>query len=350
VPAIIPAVRSDDPTPEDLAFLRELAIGYQYTQVLAVAARFRIIDVIADGAISLADIAREIGSDEQTMAIVLAILGHLGIVRCGSAGYRVTARGVLLRADHPAGVWPLLAASGNERYHAWSALGETLATGRPSFPALFGGVSLHDYYAAQPDASAVFNRTMAALSTQTIADLVDIHPWARHRVIADVGGGLGVTLSAILHAAPGLSGVLVDLPHVAIAAQDTMLRAHLAERCRIVGADARIDVPPADLYLFRMVLCDFPDQDAVAMLRACYSSADADAQLVIIDRLRTPNSDSASLPTLMSTLNLMVMTGSVERTEQDYALLLHAAGWILADVQQTRALGGDLHYLCAIPR
>ena len=52
----------------------------------------------------------------------------------------------------------------------------------------------------------------------------------------------------------------------------------------------------------------------------------------------------------MSTLNLMVMTGSVERTVDDYAKLLDSAGWLLGDVQRTRALGGDLHYLCAIAR
>jgi len=335
---------------DDLEMLRELAVGYQYTQVLAVTARLRLIDAISQGASTPREVASAVGADERPTAVLLAILAHLGIVHFGTDGYRVTPRGSLLRSDHPAGVWALLSASGSERYRAWGALADTLTTGRPSFPNLFGGTGLHDYYAAQPDASAVFNRTMAALSAQTVTDLLDIHPWAQHQVLADIGGGLGVTLTAILHATSSLSGVLVDLPHVATAALDTINRAELSDRCRVVGTDARTVAPPADVYLFRMVLCDFPDDDAAAMLRACRRAATDGAQLVIVDRLRAASSGEASVQTLMSTLNLMVMTGSAERTEDDYAALLHAAGWDLHDVRQTRALAGNLHYLRAVPR
>jgi hypothetical protein len=146
---------------------------------------------------------------------------------------------------------------------------------------------------------------MAALSAQTVTDLLDIHPWAQHQVLADIG----VTLTAILHATSSLSGVLVDLPHVAAAALVTINRAELSDRCRVVGTDARTVAPPADVYLFRMVLCDFPDDDAAAMLRACRRAAADGAQLVIVDRLRAASSGEASVQTLMSTLNLMVMTG-----------------------------------------
>jgi hypothetical protein len=341
--------RAETPEPaDDLVALRELAVGYQYTQLLAVTARLRLIDAISAGASSPAAVAAAIGADEHPTTVLLAILNHLGLVHFGPDGCQVTARGSLVRSDHPAGVWALLTASGAERYQAWGSLAHTLTSGRPSFPELFGGTRLHDYYATEPAASAVFNRTMAALSTQTVADILDVHSWAQHRLLADIGGGLSVTLTAILQVTPGLSGVLVDLPHVAAAALDTINRAGLADRCQAVGIDARTVAPPADAYLFRMVLCDFPDDDATAMLRGCRRAAEPEAQLVIIDRLRAADSSDASVQTLMSTLNLMVMTGSAERTEDDYAALLRTAGWDLRDVHQTRALGGDLHYLRAV--
>jgi len=127
-------------------------------------------------------------------------------------------------------------------------------------------------------------------------------------------------------------------------------RAGMADRCAAVGGDARLDVPTADVYLFRMVLCDFPDPQAAAVLRAARRAAPLAAELVIIDRIRRPGAtDPAATHAAMSTLNLMVMTGAAERTQGEYGSLLHHAGWTLTDSRPLTS-GGPLHYLSAVTR
>ncbi len=210
---------------------------------------------------------------------------------------------------------------------------------------------MHDYYASTPDASGLFNSTMAALSAQTAPDLIDVHTWDDHRLIVDVGGGLGITLAAILRRHPRPQGIVYDRPHVAAAARQEVDRLGLASRCQVVAGDARTAVPTGDAYLFRMVLCDFPDRDAEAMLAACRRAVRAGGRLIIIDKLRPPRARTTSnARTLMSALNLMVMTGSTERTELEYPALLETSGWRMLDLRATSALGGELHCLRAAPR
>jgi orsellinic acid C2-O-methyltransferase len=71
------------------------------------------------------------------------------------------------------------------------------------------------------------------------------HDWTGIDRVADVGGGTGSTLAALLSAHAHLSGVLVDLPAVAEAADATLRAAGVRERCEIVGADFFTDALPA---------------------------------------------------------------------------------------------------------
>jgi len=170
--------------------------------------------------------------------------------------------------------------------------------------------------------------------------------------VIDIGGNLGVLMTAILTAHPRLRGVVFDLPHVAPQAARRLAEHGLAERCQVISGDARQQVPAgADCYLLKMVLCDFGDLDATAMLHAVRHAITNDGSLVIIDKLRRPprRDDATLLRTTMSALNLLVMTGSLERSQTEYQQLLHATGFTLADTKRTDALDGELYLLHARP-
>jgi predicted O-methyltransferase YrrM len=337
---------------DDLAVVREMVVGYQVSQIVYAACELRLVDLIADGLTDPVHLAAHTGTQVQTLALLLDCLAGLGLLVVeGGGSYRLTTRGRLLDSRRDDGLRPTIMATGQHRYGPWGDLLDTLRTGSPAFTRRHGQ-RLHDFYAANPAAAEPFNAAMVALTAQNAAVLAAAYPFGEHRLVVDIGGSLGVLMTAILTAHPRLRGVVFDLPHVAAQAGPRLAEGGLAERYQAVGGDARQEVPAgADCYLFKMVLCDFGDVDAAAMLRAVRRAIASDGSLVIIDKLRRPprRDDATPLRTTMSALNLLVMTGSRERSETEYRQLLATTGFTLADIQRTDALAGELYLLHALP-
>jgi hypothetical protein len=72
------------------------------------------------------------------------------------------------------------------------------------------------------------------------------------RTVADIGGGRGTLLAAILRAHGHLRGVLFDRPSVVADAAGVFRSAGVADRCQIVPGDFFQAVPQgADAYILR---------------------------------------------------------------------------------------------------
>lgn len=70
------------------------------------------------------------------------------------------------------------------------------------------------YLERHPDANENFNLTMAAKLQAAIPLVVASYDFTKFSRIADVGGGRGHLLSAILESSSLLRGILFDQPHV----------------------------------------------------------------------------------------------------------------------------------------
>lgn len=88
----------------------------------------------------------------------------------------------------------------------------------------------------------------------------------------------------------------------------------------------------ADGYLLKGVIHDWPDDDAVRILRNARRAIPQDGMLVLIERIV----DSATGPAGLVDL-LMLVIGGRERTEADLRALLAAAGFSLTRVIPTEA-------------
>src|SRR5262245_52374029 len=143
--------------------------------------------------------------------------------------------------------------------HAWSTLPTYVRTGRPGYADVFG-LPFWEDLAAHPGVAASFDDLIGPGGHGTPDarfELVD--GWDGVETVVDVGGGTGALLRELLRIRPGLSGVLVDLP-------GTVARADGVEA---VGQSFFDPLPPADLYVVRHVLNDWPLEDQVRILRNC---------------------------------------------------------------------------------
>ena len=98
----------------------------------------------------------------------------------------------------------------------WRPLGElleTVRTGEPAFPRIFGQ-RFFEYLASHPADAGVFNAAMTQGVAWSTPALLAAYDFSRFERLMDVGGGEGALLRDILAATPRLHGVLFDLSAV----------------------------------------------------------------------------------------------------------------------------------------
>jgi hypothetical protein len=158
-----------------------------------------------------------------------------------------------------------------------------------------------------------------------IAGVLNAYDFSPFRTIADIGGGRGHLLTAVLEAAPQAHGVLFDQPHVTAAAQAAGME---SERLRMHPGNFFSDaLPSADCYLIMQVIHDWNDQDAARILAAIRKAAAPGAKLLLIECI-VPE-DSKPSWTKMLDLQMLTLLSGKERTEKEYSEMLRTAGFRL---------------------
>jgi hypothetical protein len=317
------------------AQLTKMLTGAWVTQTLYVAAKLGIADHLRTGAIDCETLAAVVGADPNALRRLLRALVSLGICeRDANDCYQTTSLGELLESEAPRSLHALATMMGEEHYRAWGDLLYSVETGETAFEHRFGE-PVCDYFATHPDASVTFQRATIQLAEQMPAAVVDAYDFSDFRKVVDIGGGRGTLLAAILQAEPRLEGILFDQPAMRSTAREFLAAQNVADRCQLVVGDFFLSVPEeGDLYLLATVLHDFPADQAIEILRNAHQAMPAGAKLLVIERvLGAPHADHFAV---LADLNLLVISGGLERTEDEYRDLLQAAGFRLARTIATR--------------
>mgnify|MGYP000129579055 CR=1 FL=1 len=326
--------------------LRRLLAGYQVTQALHVAAVLGVADLLGDGPRPVAELATETGSDADALYRLLRTLAALGVLHEGEERrFALAPAGEALRSDVPDSIAGWAAFVGRPSYwQAWGALLHSVRTGENAFRQVHG-TDVWRYRAERPEESVAFDRAMASLTRRAETSLLEAYDFGRFGTVVDVGGGNGTLLAAVLLRHPSLQGVLFDQPHVAEGARATLATAGVADRCRVVGGSFFDAVPEGgDAYVLKMIVHDWEDAEAVAILSSCRAALAGDGVVLVVERvLGGPNE---TLDVKLSDLNMLVAPGGRERTAAEYAALFDAAGLALAADTPTAS---GLHVLGARP-
>src|SRR5262249_10162495 len=204
----------------------------------SVAARLRVADLLADGRRPLADLAAGTKTHAPSLYRVLRSLAAAGVFAEQADGrFALTPMGQFLRTGVKGSLRGVADYCGSDwSWRAWGRMLESVQTGRTAFDSVFGE-PVFDYLAKHPDQSAVFNEGMTGSSSNVAPAVAEAYDFAAFRTVVDVGGGHGVLLRTILHAYPGVTGIVFDSPHVAAGAEAAIREAGLTGRCRAVGGD-----------------------------------------------------------------------------------------------------------------
>ena len=205
-----------------------------------------------------------------------------------------------------------------------------MRTGENAFESLHG-IDVWTHRERVPEQNAIFNANMTALSSQVAGAVAEAYDFSRRSTVVDVGGGQGVLLEAVLDANEHLTGTVFDQPHVV---PESPARGSVAPRWSTATGSFFDQVPPADAYLLKAILHDWPDDTCVEILRTCARSLNEGGVVLVVEMLL--GRPGHEVDAAFSDLNMLVLPGGRERSEQQFAALFESAGLRLTRVVHTR--------------
>ncbi|MGP4029078.1 methyltransferase [Actinomadura sp. 3N407] len=312
--------------------LLDLAFGYMPAQMLHVAAEIRLADALADGPRSSEELAEETGTHAPSLYRLLRGLTGLDVVDQKERDlFALTAEGQRLRTDAPDSVHALIKLfCGPAVWRTWGDMTETLRTGEYAWKRATGKTPF-EFFKSDDELSATFNEAMAEHTRSVAPGIIEAHDFGRYGTVADLGGGDGTLLAAILRANPGLRGVVFDLPAGIEAASGTL--EDVADRAEIVPGDFFESVPEGpDAYVLKSVIHDWDDEKAAAILKNCRAVMSPDARVLLLEQVMPEMVTPETAGVVRNDLNMLVSTGGRERTEAEFRELLEGAGLTVASV------------------
>jgi hypothetical protein len=316
-----------NPAADRQALVEVINLGLLWHCLCAIT-RLGVPERLAAGPLPVAELAAAVGAHQDALLRVLRLVADHDIVTLEGDRVGLTDRGRLLCRDHPSSLSAAFATVGDS--DVAHGLIETLRTGRAAAPRILG-MPYWDYLAAHPDQQALFDQAMLQRAQALSLACVPVLEWPASATIGDIAGGTGTLLAAVLQAAPGARGILVEQPQVLERAQPFLERQGVADRCRLHPGDLFVPPPPADLYLLASVLHDWDETHAARILVALGQSAATDTRLRIFEML-LPTDATPHRAKMSDVLMLLMFDGARERTVGQYRDLLERTGWQLEQV------------------
>jgi hypothetical protein len=308
--------------------------GFFPAQVVHTLVTLGVPDRLAAGPTAAPDLARAVAADPDALARLLRAGAGLGLLdRDGAGRWLLTATGGLLRTGVPGAMGQLSALfCADPCWRSWGELGWSVRTGQVAFEKVTGR-SAFEYLAGEPGLGAVFTEAMAEGTRLAAPGVVACCDLTGVGTLADVGGGNGTLLAAFLTAHPGLRGVVFDTAAGVGDADRVLTAAGVADRTEVVIGDMFVAAPPADAYVVKSVVHDWDDERATALLARVREAMPAHGRVFVVEPVLAADTAglAAQFGVLMSDLNMLVCAGGRERTGEEFAALLAAAGLRLVD-------------------
>ena len=324
----------DDPSPTGFLPMLEMIQCYRVAQPIHVVAVLGIADLIADTALTAGELALRTNTDADALYRTLRVVACAGILTEDTEHrFGLAPLGAGLRDGGPLRALAMLL--GGVHYQAWGDLLETVRTGEPAFPRVFGQPFL-DYMAGAPELRDVVNRSMSGLMQETVAAMTAAYDFARIGTLVDVGGGQGALVQAVLARHPEIRAVLVELPPVAAAARAALDEGRFGDRVQTVGGSFFNRLPPdGDVYVLSRILQGLDDDQARRVLDRCAEALPVGGRVLVGEMVIT--SDHSTLTAGEDLHMMLVTTGGRIRTEAEHRRLLEASGFQVSRVVPTSA-------------
>ena len=325
--------------------VRQIVSSWQ-TQAIYVAAQLGIADHLAQQPATAGTLAEELDCSSDGLVRLLRGLCALGICRQRADDrFALTPAGRLLCSDdssqHNAnGTASLRALAlwwGKPLWPVWGDLLYSVRTGASARERITGEAD-YAYLKENAQTASTFHEAMRAMTALIALDVARLATWRDVSSLVDVGGGHGELAAAILAEQLQLHAIVLDLPHAKAGAEALIESGGLTDRCQFRSGSFFDEIPGgADRYLLKSILHNWNDERCAAILARCRDAATAGTRLLLVERLRPAhlrvNAHDEALA--RTDLNMLAGLGGRERTLEEFAALLHRAGFAVLQTHRT---------------
>jgi hypothetical protein len=295
--------------------------GFWMTQAVYVAVRLRVPDLLSLGPRTAEELAAETGTHARSLYRLLRALSSSGVFHENAEHcFALTPLSECLLNNTPGSLAALTWMRGDWQYRAWGDLLHNVQTGESAFEHVFGE-PLFEFLRHTPQNAAIFDQGMVGVHGRETEAMLAGFDFSDIRVLADIGGGNGSVLAAVLAKYPSLQAILFDRDDVIERAKANLNQAGVAERVQFIAGDFFQSVPSgADAYFLRHIIHDWDDEQATTILRNCRAVMPSDGRLLLAEFVLPDGPEP--FHGKWFDLAMMVVTGGQERTETEYRDLL----------------------------
>jgi hypothetical protein len=322
--------------PPDVQLLQLVSAAF-VSQAIYVAAKLGIADLVADGPKTGHYLAEKTAAQERALYRLLRACASVGaFIEIESKTFANTAMTESLRSDNPRSTRDLTIWMGEEpHWRVYGNLLHSVKTGKPAWDLVHDEPVFPYLFKTNIELGEIFNRAMTSFSHQSIGPVLEAYDFSTAGTVADIAGGHGHLLAAVLAANPNVKGVLFDLPTVLEGADEMLERYDVKDRVETVEGDFFKEIPvKADIYLLKHIIHDWYEDNCQTILRNIRENMAEDGKVLIIEAV-IPDDNAPHFGKIMD-LEMLLSPGGVERTETEFAQLLTDSGFKLQRIIPTK--------------
>ena len=327
-------------------FLQASINGYRESALLYVAAKLGLADLLSHGPRNSSDLARTIGAHAPSLHRILRGLVIMGVLsERKDRSFALTALGTWLLSSKQGSLRNSAILCGEGRYRAFGSILKSVMTGEPACSS--PEANYYEFRKQHPELDKSFNTEMARRTRLTTESILAAYDFRSLNTVADIGGGHGALLAAILKAYPTHTGILFDQPHVTNDARHYLEKAGVTERCRIVEGDFFDRIQSgADVLILKNILHNWDDERCITILRNCREALEKGGRVLLLERLMPVRAKDNS-DTIWLDLCMLAQMGGRERTVDEYHGILAATGFTVTKILPTSIQLWIIEAVCA---
>ena len=297
-----------------------------------VAAKLGIPDILGEENKSIKDLAELTDTSAATLYRMMRALASVGIFsELENHNFKNTPLSECLMKDRLKSAVLMFQSSWHDSI--WENLQYSIQTGKPAFEKVFGE-SAFEWFGKNPEEATIFHEANSFKAASSHRVITEVYDFSGIKILADVGGGVGSLMIEILNVNPHMKGVVAELPQVVPQLNKIIKKNKLERRMSAVECDFFKKIPrSSDTYLLSHILHDWPDEKCITILKNCRKAIPAYGKLLIVEGIIPPGNEF-SISKLLD-LEVLLMGGGCERTEDEFRSLFNKSGFSLSQVIRT---------------
>jgi hypothetical protein len=304
----------------------DLIFGVFWSQAVRAMADLSLADHLSDCGLTAAEVARREGAAPDTTFRLMRAGVAIGLLTADPQGrFYSTPLLATLRKDDPQSLRGLaMAVTSRAQWLPAGELVSAVRSGQTQASAALG-TDFYSYLDQNPPLASEFSaamRSSTSLWGHQVAELIDTTNVQR---VIDVGGATGTLIHLLQRANPELRGAVFDLPSVVADAEAEIARTGFPDRTEVIGGDFFESVPDGDLYLLKLILHNWNNEQCITILRCCQEAMAPGGRIAIIEMLIGELTDPGKQVTVLD-LNMLALLPGQERSLEQFDRLLTAAG------------------------